>query len=101
LRADRDTCVLFDTPRLVARLEDLYARMWQDYSRGQLPLPDLTNLDVYADIGNALDQDDVELMTVADYHGLYREKLAEKDAFWHLPPDCRLWSAETKMAKRA
>jgi predicted O-linked N-acetylglucosamine transferase (SPINDLY family) len=101
LRANRDTCVLFDTPRLVARLEDLYARMWQDYVRGQLALPDLINLDVYADIGNTLDKDDVELMTVADYHGLYRQKLAEKDAFWHLPADRRLWSADAKIAKSA
>ncbi len=51
LARNRDTCVLFDTPSLTRNLEDLFRQMWKDYEAGSLPVPDLTNLDVYCDIG--------------------------------------------------
>jgi hypothetical protein len=91
LKAGRDTCVLFDTPLLVRSLEDVYARMWAEYTAGKMPRPDLTNLDVYNDIGIALDQDNVELLAVPDYQDKYRAELARRDAFGYLPPDRRLW----------
>jgi len=96
LTENRDTCVLFDTPRLVKSLEDLYAEMWRDYESGNLPIPDLHNLDIYNEIGCEMDQDDVELQTVSDYHQRYELKLAEKDDFWGVPLDARLWTAETR-----
>ena len=34
-------------PGLVRNLESIYATMWSDYTRGELPRPDLRNLDVY------------------------------------------------------
>jgi predicted O-linked N-acetylglucosamine transferase (SPINDLY family) len=99
LQANRDTCVLFDTPLLVSSIEKLYAEMWNDFTAGRLPRPDLSNLDVYNDIGVELDKDDVELMLVPDYEGIYIDKLAEQDAYSYLRPDNRLWTAETQRRK--
>jgi predicted O-linked N-acetylglucosamine transferase (SPINDLY family) len=96
LLANRDSCVLFDTPLLVSSLESLYAEMWSDYTSGQLHRPDLSNLDVYNDIGLALDKDDVELMLVPDYNALYEEQLSEYDSYSYLRPDSRLWTSETQ-----
>jgi predicted O-linked N-acetylglucosamine transferase (SPINDLY family) len=101
LAASRDTCVLFDTPLLARSLEDLYDRMWADYTAGKLPRPDLTNLDIYGEIGIELDRNDVELQTVADYRALYLHKLAEKHRFAAIPPDRRLWSGEAPAAAPA
>lgn len=92
LRANRDTSVLFNTPLLVSRLEELFAEMWKDYTSGNLPRADLTNLDIYNDIGASIDRDDVEMMMVTDYVSLYRQKLAEQDAYAMLPRDARLWT---------
>ena len=58
LAAGRDTCLLFDTPKLVHHLEDLYRQMWADLIRGAVPVPDLRNLDIYHEIGLGLDVDD-------------------------------------------
>jgi len=41
----RDTCRLFDTPALIADLERLYQQMWDEFQRGELPVPDIANLD--------------------------------------------------------
>jgi predicted O-linked N-acetylglucosamine transferase (SPINDLY family) len=91
LTANRDTCVLFDTPLLVSSLETLYAGMWDEYVQGRMPRPDLSNLDVYNDIGIALDRDDVELLAVPDYLDRYRRALVAKNEFCYLRPDSRLW----------
>ena len=99
LKANRDACVLFDTPLLVRSLEDVYARMWAEYTAGKMPRPDLTNLDVYNDIGIALDQDDVELLAVPDYEERYRAELAKRDQFGYLPPDPRLWPQSSPTVK--
>lgn len=99
LKAGRDTCVLFDTPLLVRSLEDVYARMWDEYIQGKMPRPDLTNLDVYGEIGVALDQDDVELLAVPDYEERYRAELAKRDEYGYLPPDARLWSGSGRTVK--
>src|SRR4029079_11394097 len=42
LVAGRDTCLLFDTPKLVRHLEDIYRQMWSDLIRGAVPVPDLS-----------------------------------------------------------
>jgi len=91
LQANRDSCVLFNTPLLVSELEKLYEGMWKDFSDGRLPRPDLSNLDVYNDIGTEIDKDDVEMMLVPDYNGLYTQKLTERDNYSYLRGDCRLW----------
>ncbi|MGE4063262.1 MAG: hypothetical protein AB7E79_07825 [Rhodospirillaceae bacterium] len=91
LAANRDTCVLFNTPLFVSRLEDLYQEMWRDFRDGRRPRPNLANLEIYNDIGVELDQDDVEMLTVPDYEDLYRKKLQHKADFHHLCEDGRLW----------
>lgn len=88
----RDTCVLFDTPLLVSKFEALYQEMWRDFVTDKLPCPNLANLEIYNDIGVELDQDDVEMLVVADYEERYRQKLAQKSEFYHLCEDGRLWT---------
>ena len=90
LLAGRDTCVLFDTPLLVRELEQLYAQMWADFQGGTLPRPDLANLDVYLEVANAIDHDALEVQTLADYEGWWREKLARRHSFRPIGPDRRL-----------
>lgn len=96
LAETRDTCVLFDTPLLVARLEALYAEMWSAWSAGYRHRPDLVNLEVYNDIGVELTAEGDELWSAAEYRARYERKLAEKDRFWNLPLDSRLWTPETR-----
>jgi hypothetical protein len=91
LAAGRDHCLLFDTPRLVGALEDLYRQMWSDFKRGTLPVPDLQNLDIYHEIGLGLDLENIEALSDEAYISLYREKLAEWDSCYPIRPDDRLW----------
>ncbi|MBL8629018.1 MAG: tetratricopeptide repeat protein [Rhodospirillaceae bacterium] len=98
LSAARQSCVLFDMPLLVSSLERLYAEMWEDFKAGRLPRPDLSNIDIYNDIGVDLDKNDVELLAASNYNDLYLQKLAERDRFEMLRPDARLWTDAT--AKR-
>ncbi|WP_246725151.1 glycosyl transferase [Beijerinckia sp. L45] len=91
LAAQRDSCLLFDTPRLVAHLEDLYRQMWSAFERGALPSPELANLDTYHAIGTSLDIESVELLSDEAYRALYAEKLADWDATYPIRPDTRLW----------
>lgn len=91
LAANRDTCTLFNTPLLVERLEGLYAEMWAEYRAGKLHMPNLTNLDVYNDVGMELDRDEVEMLAQSDYLDQYRRVLGEKARSVYLAPDPRLW----------
>jgi predicted O-linked N-acetylglucosamine transferase (SPINDLY family) len=91
LREGRDTCTLFDTPRLVSALERLFSEMWQEAVERRMPRPDLTNVEIYREIGAALDSDDVELAAVPHYISLYLAKLRERDEFGMIRPDSRLW----------
>ena len=88
----RDTCVLFDTPLLVSKFEALYQEMWRDFMNDRVPRPNLANLEIYNDIGVELDQDDVEILVVADYEERYRQKLAKKSEYLHICQDVRLWT---------
>lgn len=94
LRENRDTCVLFDTPLLVASLEGLYRQMWGELLSGRLPRPDLTNLDIYHEIGSDLDSDDVEMLTVGNYEELYRRELAVRDEYCMMRHDGRFWTRD-------
>ncbi len=91
----RDTCTLFDTPKLIHALEARYRDMLADLARGALPIPDLRNLDAYREI--ALDNDlaGMELMDDATYRAYYQQKLAGLDAIFPIQPDNRLWPAVT------
>jgi hypothetical protein len=63
LAVGRDACVLFDTPKLVRHLEDLYRQMWSDFRNGALPEPDLRNLDVYHDIGVEFELENMDTLS--------------------------------------
>lgn len=93
LRAGRDSCTLFDMPNLVRHLEALFAKMWRAHESGQLPRPDLRNLEVYLEVGARTGPDAVEVQTHADYHGYWLEQLARRHARRPIEPDARLISA--------
>jgi predicted O-linked N-acetylglucosamine transferase (SPINDLY family) len=90
LRDGRQTSTLFDTPRLVRELENLYRGMWNDYTGGRLPKPRLDNLEAYLDIGSTLDPEAVELQALPDYEGFWLEKLAARHRYRPLVADGRL-----------
>jgi predicted O-linked N-acetylglucosamine transferase (SPINDLY family) len=107
LGAGRARCRLFDTDLLVARIEDLYRAMARAHNKGETPQPDLVNLEAYHEAGIEFDHEQTEMLTVADYHGYYNAKLAERHLVRPLLPDQRLWKADDiaradgKMAQRA
>ncbi|MBF0583771.1 MAG: tetratricopeptide repeat protein [Magnetococcales bacterium] len=96
LVAQRDSCVLFDTPLLVNRLEGLYAEMWAAFEQGRLPRPDLSNLELYQEIAIELDTGGVAVAEDESYRARYREKLAEKNRYCFLRSDSRLWTEEIR-----
>jgi predicted O-linked N-acetylglucosamine transferase (SPINDLY family) len=101
LAAGRDTGLLFDTPRVVRGLEDLYRQMWSEYKSGDLPVPDLRNLDIYHEIGLGLDIEAAETLSDEAYLAQYQEKLAEWHSAYAIPFDGRLWrGARQDKAKR-
>ncbi len=91
LAAGRDSCLLFDTPRLVGHLEELYRQMWGDFKRGELPVPDLRNLDVYHEVGIELEVENAEALSEDAYISSYKEKLAAWHSHYPIAPDNRLW----------
>jgi hypothetical protein len=72
--------------------------MWSDFRRGNLPVPDLQNLDVYHEIGLGLDLENIETLADDAYVSLYREKLEEWHSSYPLRPDSRLWRAAEKQS---
>jgi predicted O-linked N-acetylglucosamine transferase (SPINDLY family) len=88
----RDSALLFDTPRLVRDLERLFRGMWDDFSAGRLPRPDLTNLDEYLRIGAAMTHDgEAGFDPMLDQR--WRAAVARRHAYAPLPPDTRLHPA--------
>ena len=87
LRANRDSAALFDTPQLVKSLEALYDRMWEEFRSGDMPVPDLTNLAAYEDVGLGLIEGR-EGESIAPE--LYAEVLARWSAHEPMPADGRL-----------
>jgi predicted O-linked N-acetylglucosamine transferase (SPINDLY family) len=93
LAAGRDTCLLFDTARLVSNLEALYSSMWSEFESGKLPIPDLSNLEIYNEIGLELDHENIEILNDQEYKALYQAKLSEWNETYPIKPDGRLWNA--------
>lgn len=91
LAANRSTCDLFNTEKHVAQLDHVLMAAWDQYVDGRNPIPDLTNLKYYNQVGTALDGEGVELISVPDYDELYRARLREFDVHTPLPADSRLW----------
>lgn len=92
LSAQRDTCTLFDAPGMTKKLEGLYEDMWADYLADRLPRPDLTNMEIYYEIGSEFDHDAEEMFAVTDYEERYREKLAKRHDYSPVAADSRLWT---------
>jgi hypothetical protein len=99
--ANRDSCALFDMDQYVARLEDLYRHMCAEQARGALPQPDLTNLLTYFKVGLEHEHEVEELTTKADYHEVFRARLAERHRLRPLHADRRLWTADDIAAAEA
>ena len=95
LADSRDRCTLFDTGLLVQHLEKLYDGMWEDFKNGELPQPNLSNLDLYLDIGAEFDHDAVEMLSVADYPENYRAVVQKRHDYCPIAPDARIWTEET------
>jgi predicted O-linked N-acetylglucosamine transferase (SPINDLY family) len=90
LAAAHATCTLFDTPGLVRALEGRYREMWQAFQDGALPRPDLANLRDYLEVALEADPDALEVQTLADYDGWWRERLVRRGRYRPLGPDRRL-----------
>jgi predicted O-linked N-acetylglucosamine transferase (SPINDLY family) len=102
LAKTRDTCVLFDMNAHTRALEDLYKQMWQEFEKGALPRPDLTNLDVYHDLACEEDHEAQEMLAKDDFNGFYLTKLAARHKLRPVPEDTRLWTAKAiKAAEQA
>jgi predicted O-linked N-acetylglucosamine transferase (SPINDLY family) len=93
LRAGRDSSILFDMPQLVSHLEELYAQMWAAHESGDLPRPDLRNLDTYLEVGAQLDHEEIDMQAIDDYHEFWRERLLRRHAVRAIPPDDRMIAA--------
>jgi hypothetical protein len=92
LELNRPTCDLFDMDKLTRSLEALYAEMAGDYLRGELPQPDLGNIDVYLKAAVEFDHDAAEMLPGADYEAIYLQKLAKRHRARPIRPDERLWT---------
>jgi predicted O-linked N-acetylglucosamine transferase (SPINDLY family) len=91
LRDARETCALRDIPALARRLEALFWQMQAEAERGETPVPDLRNLDIYYEIGAELDAD-MEALDEGAFRALYRDKLEAWNALAPIRPDARFWS---------
>jgi predicted O-linked N-acetylglucosamine transferase (SPINDLY family) len=91
LLASRTTSLLFDTTRLVRRLESLFDEMWADAEAGRIPVPDLTNLEVYSEIGTELCLAPGDGLAPGASPERYRERLRVWNRVYPLKADGRLW----------
>lgn len=91
LLQQRPTCTLHDTPAFVRRLEELYWLMQGQAERGETPVPDLRNLDLYYEIGANFVLENVEFEDDLAYRQRYFEKLAEWNDYAPIGRDTRLW----------
>lgn len=92
LAAQRDHCVLFNIPELVRELEARYRSMWEDFETGQLPQPDLTNLEVYLEIATRLEHETTETQARPDYLEWWRGHLEQRQRQRPISPDQRVLS---------
>jgi len=94
LLSGRDQCTLFDMPRLVRSLEGLYREMWADCVSGQLPRPQLRNLEAYLEVASQLDYDTLEWRTDAEHREFWMSRLAQRHRHRPLDGADRFVSAE-------
>jgi hypothetical protein len=77
----------------VRDLEDLYRGMWREFQDGRRPVPDLSNLDMYHDIGLELAVDGATASTPEAHRQLYRDKLETRNCVSPVQADSRMWPA--------
>lgn len=94
LRNNREASILRDIPALTLRLEEVFWEMQEEAERGETPVPDLRNLDVYYEIGTELVQENLGFVEDEVYRRRYAEKLAEWNDHAALQPDARLWTGK-------
>lgn len=94
LEANRDKSVLRDIPGTARRLEELYWQMQGEAERGEIPVPDLRNMDVYYEIGTELVEENLQFVDEQTYRARYLQKLKEWNDFSFIPRDNRLWTEE-------
>jgi predicted O-linked N-acetylglucosamine transferase (SPINDLY family) len=92
LRAARDGCALFDTPRLVRALEDRFEQMWREHCAGALPRPKLDQLARYQRIG--CEPDRPALPARDELLSWYDRALTYENAIRPMPFDALLWPRE-------
>ena len=68
--------------------------MQGEAERGETPVPDFRNMDVYYEIGSELVLENLEFVDEATYRARYLEKMREWHAFSDIPHDARLWTPE-------
>lgn len=88
----RETSVLRDIPALARRLEEIYWEMQGECERGELPVPDLRNLDIYYEVGTEILQENVEFDDTVSYRQRYLDKLVKWNEYEPLRRDNRLWT---------
>ncbi|WP_313617677.1 glycosyl transferase [Agrobacterium sp.] len=93
LQEQREASVLRDMPALARRLEDLFWQMQGESERGETPVPELTNLDIYYEVGSEILSQHVEFEDEESLKNRYLEKLASRDDYSPLIRDGRLWPA--------
>lgn len=93
LAARRESSVLRDIPGLARRLEEIFWEMQGECERGETPVPNLRNMEIYYEIGADLVQAHIEYCDDGDYRRHYRERLADWDDQSPIEADNRLWSS--------
>ena len=94
LASSRQSSLLFDTRSLVRELENLYRGMWEEFQAGRRPVPDLTNLDIYHEIGVELTLESASPPSQGEYRRIYRDRLESRNCISPIKPDARLWQGE-------
>lgn len=87
----RDTSVLRDIPALARRLEELFWQMQGECERGETPVPDLSNLDLYYEVGAEAISENIEFEDEQSYRMRYLKKLSQRHDYAPIPYDRRLW----------
>lgn len=91
LKAQRETSALRDMPGLARRLEELYWQMQGESERGEAPVPDLRNLDLYYDIAAGMVLDGIEFEDSQAYRKRFMKRMAQRHDYAAIPFDNRLW----------
>lgn len=94
IQSQRDTSALRDMEALARRMEDLFWQMQGECERGETPVPNLTNLDVYYEIGAGIIAQNIEFEDETAYRKRYLQELEKWNDYAPLAPDGRLWKGQ-------